>query len=90
MHQNTVMYQRSVENWIRLVDCIYDNPYEKKNRMHVIKDICHWHTGVTALCPWARHINPSSVFWTRTYITERLMTGRKESNQTKQKYAIGK
>ena len=29
-------------------------------------------TGITALCPWARHINPSLV----------LLIGRKESNQT--------
>ena len=43
--------------------------------------------GVTALCPWARHINPSLVLVqhrkTRPYITERLLMGRKESNQTK-------
>ena len=43
-------------------------------------------TGVTALCPWARHINPSLVLVqprkTRPYITERLLMGRKESNQT--------
>ena len=46
-------------------------------------------TGVTALCPWARHINPSLVLVrprkTRPCITERLLMGRKESNQTKQK-----
>ena len=45
-------------------------------------------TGVTALCPRARHINPSLVLVqprkTRPYITERLLMGRKESNQTKQ------
>ena len=44
-------------------------------------------TGVTALCPWARHINSSLVLVqprkTRPYITERLLMGRKESNQTK-------
>ena len=39
-------------------------------------------TGVTALCPWARHINPSLVRNTCPYITERLLMGRKESNQT--------
>ena len=41
-------------------------------------------TGVTVLCPWARHINPSLVLVqsrkTRPYITERLLMGRKESN----------
>ena len=44
-------------------------------------------TSVTALCPWARHINPSLVLVqprkTRPYITERLLMGRKESNQIK-------
>ena len=44
-------------------------------------------TGDTALCPWARHINPSLVLVqprkTRPYITERLLIGRKESNQIK-------
>ena len=44
-------------------------------------------TGVTALCPWARHINPSLVLVqprkTRSYIIERLLMGRKESNQIK-------
>ena len=43
-------------------------------------------TGVAALCPWARHINPSFVLVqprkTRPCITERLLMGRKESNQT--------
>ena len=43
-------------------------------------------TSVTALCPLARHINPSLVLVqprkTRPYITERLLMGRKESNQT--------
>ena len=43
-------------------------------------------TGVTALCPWARHINPSLVLVqprrTRPFITERLLMGRKKSNQT--------
>ena len=36
--------------------------------------------------PWARHINPSLVLVqprkTRPYITDRLLMGRKESNQT--------
>ena len=45
-------------------------------------------TGVTAVCPWARHINHSLVLVqprkTRLYITERLLMGREESNQTKQ------
>ena len=39
--------------------------------------------GITALCPWARHINPSLILVqprkNRPYITERL--GLKESNQ---------
>ena len=43
-------------------------------------------TGITALCPSARLINPSLVLVqprkTRPYITERLMMGHKESNQT--------
>ena len=42
-------------------------------------------TGFTALCPWARHINPSLVLVqpmkTLPYITERLLMGRKESNK---------
>ena len=42
-------------------------------------------TGVTVLCPYARHINPSLVLVqpreTRPYITERLLMGRKESNK---------
>ena len=46
-------------------------------------------TGVTALCPSARHINPSLLLVqpgkTRPYITERLLMGLKESNQTKNK-----
>ena len=37
-------------------------------------------TGITVLCPWARHINPSLVLVqprkTRPYITERLLMGR--------------
>ena len=36
-------------------------------------------TGVTVLCPSARHIDPC---WTRPFIIERLLMGRKESNQT--------
>ena len=43
-------------------------------------------TGVLALCPWARHIHPSLVLVqprkTCPYITERLLMGRIESNQT--------
>ena len=43
-------------------------------------------TGVAALCPWAGHINPSLVLVqprkTRPFITERLLMGCKESNQT--------
>ena len=43
-------------------------------------------TGVTALCPLARHINPSLVLVqprkTRPYIAERLLVGCKESKQT--------
>ena len=45
-------------------------------------------TGVTALCPWARHINPCLVMVkprkTRSDETERL--GRKESNQTNKQF----
>ena len=41
-------------------------------------------TSVTALCPWARHINPSVVLVqprkTRPFITERWLMGCKESN----------
>ena len=44
-------------------------------------------TGITVLCPWARHINPSLVLVqprkTRPFITEILLMGRKESNKTK-------
>ena len=43
-------------------------------------------TGVTALCPWAKHINPSLVLVqprkTRHCLSERLLMGCKESNQT--------
>ena len=43
-------------------------------------------TGVSALCPWARHINPSLVLVqprkTCPYIAERVLMGHKESNQT--------
>ena len=42
-------------------------------------------TGVTALCPWARHIYPSLILVqprkTLPFITERLLMGRKESNK---------
>ena len=40
-------------------------------------------TGVTALCPWASLVlvQPRK---TRPFKTERLLMGRKESNQTKQ------
>ena len=41
---------------------------------------------ITALCPWARHINSSLVLVqpsnTCPYVTEWLLMGRKESNQT--------
>ena len=44
-------------------------------------------TGVTALCPWPIHINPSLVLVqprkTRPYINKRLLMRGKESNQTK-------
>ena len=44
-------------------------------------------SGITVLCPRARHIYPNLVLVqprkTSPYITERLMMGRKESNQTK-------
>ena len=43
-------------------------------------------TGVTVLCPLARHIYPRLVLVqprkTHPYISERLLMGRKESNQT--------
>ena len=43
-------------------------------------------TGVTALCPWTRHVNPSLVLVqprkTHPYINERLLIGPKEPNQT--------
>ena len=43
-------------------------------------------TGVTALCPSARHIDPSLVLVqlrkTRPFLSEKLLMGRKESNQT--------
>ena len=42
--------------------------------------------------PWARHINPSLVLVqprkTRPFITERLLMGRKDSDQTKQTQQI--
>ena len=44
-------------------------------------------TGVTALCPRARNTNSSLVLGqprkTCPFITERLLMGRKETNQTK-------
>ena len=44
-------------------------------------------TGVIVLCPCARHINPSFVLVqprkTHSYITERLLMGRKETNKKK-------
>ena len=50
--------------------------------------------GVAALCPWARHMNPSLVLVkprkTRPYITERLLMGRKESNKQIKFLNIGK
>ena len=46
-------------------------------------------TGITVLCPWARHINPSWVLVqprkTRPFISGRLLMELKESNQTKSK-----
>ena len=45
-------------------------------------------TSVAVLCPWARHIYPCLELVqprkTHPYINERLLMGRKESNQTKQ------
>ena len=42
--------------------------------------------------PWTRHINPSLVLFpprkTLPYITERLLMGRKESNQTNKLYSF--
>ena len=42
-------------------------------------------TSVTALCPTAKHINPSLVLvqprMTRHHITDRLLMGRKESSK---------
>ena len=47
-------------------------------------------TSVTALWPWARHINPSLVLVqprkTSSYITERLLIGGRESNLTNKYY----
>ena len=47
-------------------------------------------TGVTVLCPCARHINPSLVLVqprkTHPFIIERLLMGRKESNQTNKQF----
>ena len=47
---------------------------------------CSSLTGVAVLRPLARHINPRLVLVqskrNRAYITERLVMGRKESNQT--------
>ena len=44
-------------------------------------------SSLNALCPWARHINPSLALVqprkTRPCIAERLLMGHKESNQTK-------
>ena len=44
-------------------------------------------TGITGLCPCARHINPSLELVqprkTRPFITERLLMGCKGSNRTK-------
>ena len=44
-------------------------------------------TGITALWPRARHVDPILVLVqprkTHPYITERLLMGHKESNQTK-------
>ena len=58
-----------------------------------LKDPSSSLTGVTALCPSARHIYPSLVLVqprkTQPYITERLLMGRKETNQTnKVKYEL--
>ena len=52
-----------------------------------------WKSHVSAhIIPWARHIYPSLVLVqprkTRPYITERLLVGRKESNQTKTVHII--
>ena len=54
--------------------------------LHCFPCVCWSFTGVTALCPWARHIDPSLVLVqprkTCPFITEGLLMGRKESNQT--------
>ena len=51
-------------------------------------------TGITVLCPLARHINPSLVLVqprkTHPYVTERLLMGRKESNQTNKQHQAAK
>ena len=51
-------------------------------------------TGISALCPWVRHIYPSLVLVqprkTCPYITEGLLMGHKESNETKQGKQINK
>ena len=50
-------------------------------------------TDITSLCPLARHINPSLVLVqprkTLPYITERLLMGCKESNQTNKQTISG-
>ena len=54
--------------------------------MYAIITYIYEQCGVTALCPWVRHINPNFILVqprkTRPYITKRLLMGRKESTQT--------
>ena len=49
-------------------------------------------TGATVLCPWARHINPSLALVqprkTCPFISERLLIGCKESNQSNKKHVL--
>ena len=70
--------------------------YKNSRLTNVSKGSAEWLTrdwgaagsSLTVLCPWARHINPSLVLVqprkTRPFITERLLMGRKESNQIEQ------
>ena len=73
---NTLLFSLGRESSDSVVECL------TRDREATASSL----TGVTALCPSARHINSSLVLVqprkTRPYITERLLMGRKESNQT--------
>ena len=86
---------KSVQYDWKNADCdVKNQDKQKKERCGSVVAFLTWDLGaagsslpgVTALCPWARHINPSLVLVqpmkTGPYITERLFVGRKESNQT--------